>query len=70
MSCVLRPLPFQNTLSDGGDGWVVSVLDVFEEFSEAFVVVLDFGRPVGYAVGVGVVSGRDGMRECEKKSRD
>jgi hypothetical protein len=64
MPCVLRALPFQDTLSDGGDGWVVSVFDVFEELGEAFVVVLDLGRPVGYPVGVGVVSERG--RGCQE----
>jgi len=43
----LIPFPFQYTLGDGGDGGVVSLLDVLEEMGEAFVVVVYFRGIVG-----------------------
>lgn len=61
----LVPLPFQHALSDGGDRWVVAVLDVLEHLRELFVVRIELWREGGGGnVGQGVKS-----VSCEVRSR-
>lgn len=55
MLSVLAPLPLEDTLGDGGNGWVVPALDVLENLCETFIVILDLGRPLN-VVGTRKVS--------------
>ena len=51
-------LVFQYALGDGRDDTVVPPFDVLEGFGEAFVVVIQFVRPVAVVVGGGIIASR------------
>ena len=67
VACVLTALPLEDALCDGGDGWVVALLDVLEGFCECAVVLANLGGPLLDGGGVGVVSGRSGRKRGEEK---
>ena len=64
ISCVAAAFPFEDALSDGGDGRIVALLYSFKSFGEPPVVIANFGRPCD-AGSIGVVAGwrwsREGM---------
>ena len=75
VACVLTALPLEDALCDGGDGWVVALLDGLEGFCEGAVVLANLGGPFLDGGCVGVVSvkrnvgpeEREGKRESNEK---
>jgi hypothetical protein len=55
MFSVLTPLPLEDTLGDGGNGRVVTALDVVEKLREPFIIILHLGRPLN-VVGIRIIS--------------
>ena len=56
VASVAGAFPLEDTLSDGGNGWIVTLLDSFEGLCEVSVVLSYFWGP-GDARSVGVVAG-------------
>lgn len=52
--------PFKNTLSHGSYNTVVSPLDVLQSLGEAFIVIIQFWRPISVVVRWSIVSSAHG----------
>jgi hypothetical protein len=61
----LTALPFEDTLGDSGNGWVVATFDLVKGLGEALVVVVKLGRPF-QAFHLGVVSFKVRQKERRK----
>lgn len=64
LACVVRSLPFEHALGDGGHGGVVSPLDVLQKFCELGIVVPDFWWP-NYPRGLRIIPAKLCVRCAE-----